>query len=59
MSLLETEDAAALREKAEALRRSLRGVEQTDWPRWLREADQVTREISELLRRACALEHQL
>jgi hypothetical protein len=33
-------------------------LERRDWPRWLREADHVTREIGELLRLAAELERQ-
>jgi len=48
--------AQALRLRAEELRAQLRRLERHDWPRWLRDADGVTREVSELLRRAAELE---
>jgi hypothetical protein len=52
-------EPSALRRQAESLRVRLAQLEQHDWPRWLREADAVSREISELLRRAAELErHQ-
>ena len=41
-----------LRDQAAELQARLNHLERHDWPRWLCEADTVTRDISELLRRA-------
>jgi hypothetical protein len=41
-----------LRAEAAQLQEQLSWLERFDWPRWLREADAASREISELLRRA-------
>ena len=38
--------------QAARLKADLAHCEQHDWPRWLRTADGITREISELLRQA-------
>lgn len=48
--------ARVLREQAQELRGKLQQLEIHDWPKWLREADAATKEISELLRRAAELD---
>ena len=47
---------AELRSEASALRAQLDRMERFDWPRWLREADLLTRQITELRRQATAME---
>lgn len=48
--------AAELRAEAQALEAQLKRLERLDWPRWLRDADAITRQISELRREATARE---
>ena len=47
-----------LRQRASELRARLDHLERHDWPRWLSEADQVSLEITELLRRATEIDRQ-
>ena len=53
-----TRTAGELREEACALQAELDRLERLDWPRWLREADGLTRKISELRRQATAIEQE-
>jgi hypothetical protein len=48
--------AAELRAEAQALEAQLNRMERFDWPRWLREADGITRRVSELRRQATQCE---
>lgn len=47
-----SDDLQILHARAAELQAQLNLLERRDWPRWLREADHVTREIGELKRRA-------
>lgn len=50
------ESAASIRTRARELEVQLNRLERHDWPRWLREADELSRRITEMRREATALE---